>query len=173
MSVSFFWRRTTAESAASSAPQDLLALVPDWDDQPELWDKRLVTAVEFHCSVMHRVLVECSSGPDSVAGLPVYGGEPRRDTWTSPDGEVEEYTVVTVLAPDAVAAAAEVLGGARYEAWMAADPSRMAALVRELGFSRQWDDDWAREVAGDLADLADFYRAAARAGDAVVKYLSC
>ncbi|MFE9707607.1 DUF1877 family protein [Streptomyces sp. NPDC005930] len=173
MSVSFFWRRASAEVVSSLAPQDLLGLVPDWGEEQELWDTGLVAGVEFHCSVMHRILLECSPAQSEAVELPVYGGEPRKDLWTNPDGEVQEYTVVTVLAPEAVAAAAEVLSGAQYEGWIVANPQRMTAMVKELGFSTSWDDDWARSVIGDLQDLADFYRAAARAGDAMVKYLSC
>ncbi|MFJ4833349.1 DUF1877 family protein [Streptomyces sp. NPDC088747] len=173
MSVSLFCRRTSAESVSSLSPQDLLELVPDWGEQPELWDTGLVTGVEFHCSVLHRVLVESCPEQTSNAELPVFGGEPRKDLWTSPDGEVEEYTVVSVLTPEAVAAAAGVLNSARYEAWVSGNHHRMTGMVQELGFSRSWDDDWARQVSGDLDDLAAFYLTAADAGDAMVKYLSC
>ncbi|GGU42521.1 hypothetical protein GCM10010289_74050 [Streptomyces violascens] len=155
------------------APQALLKLVPDWSEQPELWDTGLATGVDFHCSVMDQVLLECCPIQDSSAGLAVYGGEPRTDLWTNPDGEVQEVTVVTVLEPEAVASAAEFLSNAPYGAWIFANPQRMTAMVRELGFSTSWDEDWACRVAGDLQDLADFYRAAASAGDAMIKYLSC
>ncbi|CAM5363618.1 hypothetical protein STENM223S_03936 [Streptomyces tendae] len=173
MSVSFFWRRASAEVVSSLAPQALLELDPYWGEEQELWDTGLATGVEFHCSVMHRVLLECSPARSEAVELPVYGGEPRKDLWTSPDGDVQEYTAVTVLAPEAVAAAAEVLNGAQYEGWIVANPQRMTAMVKELGFSTSWDDGWARSVVEDLRDLTDFYQAAARAGDAMIKYLSC
>ncbi len=172
VSVSFFWRRTSAEAVSSLAPQELLELVPYWRQQPEVWDAGLVTGVEFHPSVLDQVLVECCP-EQAAAGLAVYGGEPRKDLWTSPDGEVQEYTVVTVLPPDEVVAAADALGGAPYEAWISASPQRMTDMVAEFGFSTPWHDDWARKVVHDLADLSDFYRAAADAGDAMVKYSSC
>ena len=173
MNVSFFWRRASAEAVSSLAPHDLLELVPYWGEQQESWDTGLVTGVEFHCSVMHQVLIECSPTHADAAGLAVYGGEPRSDLWTNPDGEAEEVTVVTVLAPDEVASAAEALSGSQHAAWITANPQRMTAMVQELRFSTSWDDGWARRVAGDLQGLAHFYRTAASAGDAMIKYISC
>ncbi|HSA49698.1 MAG TPA: DUF1877 family protein [Yinghuangia sp.] len=172
MSVSFFWRRASAEALLSLAPRELLELVPYWRRQPEVWEAGLIIGVEFHCSVLDQVLAECSPRR-TTAELAVYGGEPRKDLWTSPEGEVQEYTVVTVLTPEEVAAAADALDGARYEAWIYENPQRMTAMVRELGFATPWHDDWARKVVHDLEDLTDFYRAAADADDAMVKHLSC
>lgn len=172
MSVSFFWRRTSADAISSLSLQELRALVPYWREQPDVWDAGLVTGVEFRCSLLERVLV--AACPDQAAAeLAVYGGEPRTDLWTSPEGEVQEYTVVTVLTTEAVATVAEVLSEAPYEAWVLANPQRMSEIVSELGFSTRWDDDWARVVIDDLHGLEDFYRTAADAGDAMVKYLSC
>ncbi|MEU0939826.1 hypothetical protein [Embleya sp. NPDC005971] len=163
MSVSFFWQRASVEAVSSLAPGELPALVPYWDQQPEVWRAGLVTGVEFHCSVLDRVLVECCPGQVS-AELVVYGGESRTDLWTSPEGEVQECTVVTTLTPEEVTAVAETLGGAPYEAWLSANPGRMTALVEELEFSTPWHDDWRRKVIHDLVNLTAFHRAAADAG---------
>ncbi|MQY10258.1 hypothetical protein SRB5_03650 [Streptomyces sp. RB5] len=171
MSVSFFWRRTSADTISSLSPQELLALVPYWQEQQDVWDAGLVMGVTFHCSVLDRVL-GAACADQSAAELAVYGGEPRRDLWTSPDGEVKEYTVVTVLTPESVAAVAEALSEAPYEPWSLADPRRVAEVVSELGFSTEWDDEWARSVIDDLHRLRAFYGTAAKAGDAMVKYLS-
>ncbi|MFE5330534.1 hypothetical protein ACFRCG_29525 [Embleya sp. NPDC056575] len=172
MSVSFFWRRASAEAVSSSAPRELPALVPYWDQQPELWRAGLVTGVEFHCSVLDRVLVEYCPGQVSTE-LVVHGGEPRTDLWTSPEGEVQEYTVVTTLTPEEVTAAAGTLSSAPYQAWLSANPRRMTALVEELEFSTPWHDDWQRKVVHDLVNLTDFHRAAADTADAMIEYLSC
>jgi hypothetical protein len=165
VSVSLSWRRTSLEMITSSSPQELLGLFQDWGRQSELWDALLVHAVDSDCTVMDQVLFEC--GPDEVtAVLPVFGGEPRTESATNPDGEVRELTVVTVLAPDAVAAAARMLADAAYGAWI-------AAMVLEFGFSTPWSGRWAQQLIEHLEDLEDFYRVAAEAGDAVVKYLNC
>ncbi|MFE3206282.1 hypothetical protein [Embleya sp. NPDC059237] len=160
MSMSFFWRRASAEAVSCSAPHELLELVPYWHQRPELWNAGLVTGVEFHFSVLDRVLVECC--PDQVsAELVVHGGEPRTDLWASPDGEVQEHTVVTTLTPEQVTAAAEALRCAPCETRLCANPRRMTALVEELEFTTPWHDDWERRVVHDLAKLTGFYRAAA------------
>lgn len=173
MSVSFFWRRTSAAVIASSSPRELLHMTLNWrEDDPDLWEAGQVAYAEFHSGLMDRVLHECCP-EQPAAALPVYGGEARTDEGTNPDGEVEVYVAVVVLAPDAVAAAAGVMAHADYAAWIAAHPQRMAEIVRGLRHSRPWNDAWAKHLIEDLEDLEDFYGAAAAAGDAVVKHQSC
>lgn len=173
MSVSFFWRRTSAAVIASSSPQELLHMTLNWrDDDPDLWHAGQIAYVEFHSGLMDRVLHECCP-EQPAAALPVYGGEARTDKGTNPDGEEVEYVAVVVLAPDAVAAAADVMAHAEYAVWIAANPRRMTEIVRDLHHSRSWNEAWAKHLTEDLEDLEDFYGAAAAAGDAVVKHLSC
>lgn len=173
MSVSFFWRRTSADVIASSSPQELLDMTLNWrEEDPDLCAAGQIAYAESHSGLMDRVLRECCP-EQPAAALPVYGGEARTDAGTNPDGEVEGYVAVVVLAPDAVAAAAEVMAHAEYAAWIAAHPQRMTEIVRDLRHSTPWSDAWAKHLVEDLEDLEDFYAAAAAAGDAVVKHQSC
>ncbi|GHC90712.1 hypothetical protein GCM10010334_24930 [Streptomyces finlayi] len=172
MSVQFYWRRAPAEVVAASTTAELERMVECWDEPPEVWAAGLAMGVDFHGELMDRVLRECHAGtPEQAetAGLAVFGGEMRRSSWITPDNEVEEYEAVTLLTPTEVFAVAGVLGRTDHAAWLAGNPRRAAELVRSVGHSRSWDTEWEKSLVDDLDALGDFYRAAAGAGESMVK----
>lgn len=100
--------------------------------------------------------------------MPIYGGE-----WREEGHEDPEYgfvgTLVLVLDPSEVRAAAEFLRGVGIEKSMRDLETVLVQMMDKRGLS-PWDARWAAEVSTDLVRLRQFYIGGTEAGDAAVKW---
>jgi hypothetical protein len=171
VSVEYYWRRLSGESVAAATVSQLAEMVPYWGHPAfgPLDRAGLIMVVSSTADMIDFVLTTCRSA-EGVCQLPVYGGEAREEGYEDPEyGFVG--TLVTVLDPSEVSAAAQFLRSLDIETCMRDLDEALVQMMDGRGLS-PWDARWAVEVSRDLARLREFFAGAADAGDAMVKWQS-
>jgi hypothetical protein len=160
VSVDTFWRRTDPNAVQGLDPPKLRTLVPHWFDD------------RFRDEAKARITVGAEDTGALIGELLRLGADNAHDAETawlavSPEGLDEDY-MVGVLTPDEVARVAEFLSHAHPAAWMQQFRPKLAVAAREMGYQRPFDDEWAQTVVTDLEELAEMFRFAAAAAEAVI-----
>jgi Domain of unknown function (DUF1877) len=160
VAVDFFWRRAKAADVQGLDSAELGALMPYWFDDRFKQEREAGTilGVEDTGELIHVLFVHgAGGGPDvEAARIPVQGAPGL------------EEDMIGVLTPEQVQVAAAFLSHAPIEDWVQQYRDHLANAVRDWGFRRPFDDEWASTLLEDARDLAVLFERAASNGEAMI-----
>jgi hypothetical protein len=159
VAVDFFWRRVPAAQVRDLDARGLGLLMPYWFDERFKQEREagVVLGVEDTGELMHVLfMLGAGDGPDAgAAAIPVEGAPGLDDD------------MIGVLAPEQVQAAA-FLSRAPIGEWVKQYRGDLASQLRQSGFHRPFDDEWANTLIEDAQALTGLLQRAAAAQEAVI-----
>jgi hypothetical protein len=161
MGVDYFWKRVPVETVGGTTPKELAELVPYWFDEDFTGqrDARLVVGAEDTGALVEALIGMGAAGTT---------WEPAARAFCSPLADWDDYRMVGTVDTETVSLVADLLATAPVDTWAAQHRADLAEYVRELGYHRPFDDEWAEQVVVDIRELAELFRAAATAREAII-----
>jgi Domain of unknown function (DUF1877) len=160
VAVDFFWRRVRAAEVRDLDAQGLRVLMPYWFDERFKQEREagVMLGVEDTGELMHVLFtLGAGDGPDAEAAAIPVGSAPGLDD-----------DMIGVLAPEKVQAAATFLATAPIGEWVKQYRDDLAIQVRQWGFRRPFDDEWANTLIEDAQALTGLFQRAAAAQESVI-----